>query len=413
MSQALSRLLGAREPLFSLSLRQLEQASGRPSADVRLATEIAGGAKDKLRQLWLDPDNTTGEELYAVLKQRVIDDDARLVEALESRSSLKNASQDNLALVAEALKSVPLPKTCFALKSAVARRLLKGNPPKQAMKQLGYRSLDSMLKHETPAGLFALGWLVESATWRRGATQAFKGLSPTDFEVREIAVIYTDSKRWQKLADTLVEARKHNIISVKLLGAVVLLPLPAKRPPAVTVTTTALVLQAMNEIRAASTYLKLCQVKPDFGACVQTVVADEPRLNTHLLDQPVSWHVIQRYYARFNHALRAELFEPHIQAEDLTWHSLEKVLSHLEPSFEFWHDSANLAILSGRQPVSLNLLDAALNACNQLPYSHRLVRYFRHSLWHELALRYLKHDKIEQSVVSGLQTELASEPALI
>jgi len=61
--------------------------------------------------------------------------------------------------------------------------------------------------------------------------------------------------------------------------------------------------------------------------------------------------------------------------------------------------------------VSLNLVDAALNCCNQLPFERRLLNYFQRSLWHELLLRYLRHDSIEQTVRNELQPQLAEELA--
>jgi hypothetical protein len=67
MSKFLSQLLGATEPLFSMSLKQLEDASGNPSADVRLTAEILGKVRLKTEELGLDPDDTTPRELHAAL----------------------------------------------------------------------------------------------------------------------------------------------------------------------------------------------------------------------------------------------------------------------------------------------------------------------------------------------------------
>lgn len=36
MSQLISNLLGATEPMFSIAINQLEKASGKPGVDVRL-----------------------------------------------------------------------------------------------------------------------------------------------------------------------------------------------------------------------------------------------------------------------------------------------------------------------------------------------------------------------------------------
>ncbi len=59
----------------------------------------------------------------------------------------------------------------------------------------------------------------------------------------------------------------------------------------------------------------------------------------------------------------------------------------------------------------MNLVDTALNYCNGLPFEKRITSYFRQSLWHELLLKYLDHDEVEQSVMDTLQPELAKETA--
>ena len=82
MSTYLSELVGVKEPIFSLSLRQLEIASGRSSQDVRLIAEIIEFAHEKMRTLGLDPNDTKGIELYNALKVKATQDDAKLLEHL-------------------------------------------------------------------------------------------------------------------------------------------------------------------------------------------------------------------------------------------------------------------------------------------------------------------------------------------
>jgi hypothetical protein len=409
MTRILSDILGADEHRLRLGIHNLERASGGGSADVRLSADMLQASKRKLLELGLDPHDTTGPELYAALKQRLKADNARLSRVLQKAAD----SQDIVASVAHALRIADIPRSSFALKLSVLKTLLKKQPPKHVMKQLGYRSLDSMLKHESAAALLALAWLQEAPTWQKTLRDQYKRLQATDFEVRDITISTPDSERWTKLADSLVADQKHNVIALKELGAVVLLPLPTEAPESAMTATLTLALHSMNEIRAASTYLKLCQVKPDFGQIVQQVIADEPYLGAELLDQPVSWQMLQRYFARFTDAFRSELFEPHIQADDLSWHSVEDVLEQLEPSLAFWRGTEHLGLVYDHQPVSLNIVDVALAACNKLPYANRIVHYLQHSLRAELLLQYLQHERVEQTVLGHLQTELVTEPVRI
>lgn len=409
MTRFLSESLQAPEPTFRLGLRKLEAANGAPNSDIHLTTEILHQTQAKLKQLGLDPHDTTARELYHALRERIKADDARLTKTLRTRAAAHvSAEADVVAGMIHVLQELPDSKRCFALKTSKLKAIIKQLPPKKAMKQLGYRSLDSMLKHEPPVSIMAAAWLSEGLTWRQRLLDSYKQLGPGDFEDRSISLIRPDARRWQGLAQRAVSQTKHNLLCFKELGALVFLPLSAEAPAGSTTASLALALHELNEIRAGSTFLKLCQVRPDFGNLVRTVASDEPRLNSRLLDQPVPWHLVQRYYAegarRDNEAL-----EPHLRLEDIAWHPIEQTLSAIEPSFDFWRRSAHLGLLKDRRPVSLNVVDAALNYCNQLPFEQRLVHYFQRSLWHELLLRYLRHDSVEQTVASQLQPELAEE----
>jgi hypothetical protein len=123
MTRVLSELLGAREPMFQRSLAKLESASGHESTDVRLSVELTQGVKQKLHQLGLDSKDTTGEELYHALAERLKADDQRLSRTLQKKFGQK--SDRPVAQVAEALRGVPIPRSVYALKNAVAKRMLK------------------------------------------------------------------------------------------------------------------------------------------------------------------------------------------------------------------------------------------------------------------------------------------------
>jgi hypothetical protein len=411
MTRFLSEALQAPEPFFRLGLRRLEADNGHPNTDIRFSTEVLRATRDKLRQLGLDPSDTTAEELYHVLQERIKADDARLTKTLRTQAATHvSAEADVVAGMIHALKELPDSKRCFALKASVLKTIIKRLPPKKAMKQLGYRSLDSFLKHETPVSVLAAAWLCEGAAWQHHLLDQYKHLKPSDFEDRNISLTQPDAKRWRDLAESTVAQKKHNLLSFKELGALVFLPLSADAPAGSTTASLALALHELNEIRAGSTFLKLCQVRADFGRLVQMVVSDEPHLNSKLLDQPVPWQIIQRYYACLTHPGREEAFEPHLRFEDIAWHPIEQTLSAIEPGFEFWQRSAHLGLQDQRRPVSLNVVDAALNYCNQLPFEHRVVDYFQRSLWHELMLRYLQHKPVEETVMAELQPQLAEEP---
>jgi hypothetical protein len=412
MTKFLSQALQAPEPFFRLGLQRLEAANGHPSTDIRFSTEVARQTKDKLRQLHLDPNDTTPEELYHALQEKIRDDDERLTRVLRSRAATYvSAEADVTDGMVHALRKLPDSKRCFALKPSALKAIMKKVPPKKAMKQLGYRSLDSFLKHEAPISILSAAWLSEDHHWHKRFRAEYKRLTPADFENRSIAIIQLNSARWRDLAERTVNEQKHNLLAFKEFGVVAFLPLPAHAPTGSATVSLSLALHELNEIRAATTFLKLNQVRPDFGKMVQKVADQDPELSSELLDQNVPWKLIQRYYARLTHHWSEAVFEPHLQLEDMVWHPIEEALSTIEPAFRFWQGGAHLGMLHGHGPVSCNVIDAALNYCNRLSFEQRLAPYFQHSLWHELLMRYLQPQAVEQAVLSELQPQLVEELA--
>lgn len=416
MTRFLSAALQAEEPQFRNGIRQLESANGNPSTDIRFSSEISRATQNKLRELGLDPNDTTGAELYHALQQKVAVDDARLTKYLRTQAAIHvSAEADVVAGMIQSIRQLPSVKSCFGLKTSRVKAILKDIPPKKAMKRLGYRSLNSFLKHESPALALAAAWLCEGETWQKRLLASYKTLRSHDFEARSIALIKPESKHWQELAEQIVQEKRHTILCIKEMGVIIFLPISLERVPAGAVSVSlSLALHELNEIRACSSFLKLYQVRPEFGQIVRDVANDELRLNSQLLDRPLAWDVIHRYYARLKDHFSEAVFEPYVQLEDMNWHAIEQALAQIDPALMFWRDTAYLGLLDdSQQPVSMNFVDAALNYCNQLPFERRIVHYFQHSLWQELLLRYLRPEPVEQTVLSELQPRLVKEEALV
>ena len=403
MTRFLSESLQAPEPSFRLGLKRLEKANGHPNTDIRFSTEVMQASRAKLHELGLDGNDTTPEELYHALQARIKADDIRLTRKLRTLAATHvSAEADINDGIISALTQVVGGMRCYAMKSGVLKAMLKKQPPRRVLKQLGYRSLDSMLKHESPVQILAAAQLYEVQSWRQRFMDQYRRLQSTDFESRQIRIEQPRGQRWQTLAERAACDMKHTVIGFKELGAVVVLPLPTSAPNGSVTATMALALHALNDVQAGSTFLKLCQVRSDFGVIVQTVALSDPQLSADELDQPVPWHIIQRFYARLQHVFNAELYEPHIDLQDMHWHSVEELLSTIEPSFHVWHNTGYMGMLHAGQTVSMNLVDSALNYCNRLPFERQLRSHFQLSLWHELLIRYLQPEVVERTVLAQL-----------
>jgi len=398
MTRVLSELLGAEQPRFGMTIRQLEAATGRLSTDIRLTTEVSQRALQKIRFLGLDSHDTTGKELYFTLLEHFKHDEKIARETLGLTNS--SGSHEINAAVIKFIETVIGKHSTFALKNSVAKRLLKKVPPKKAMKQLRYRSLDSMLKHETTPHLYTAAFLYESLAWRKKYLEQYTTLRPSDFELRPTDISTPKASRWETI--TKQGATQQPIVVIKELGAVIVLD---NSPNTTVIGEVTLIASAINDIQSASSFLKLQQMKPDFGSFVRTIANEEPLTKAELMGKAVPWRVVHQYYARFKDAYNALIFEPHIHVDDLDWRHPESVLSQLHPALDFWHDTRYTAHLDGKDKVSLNVFDVARNYAANLPYAYRSIQGLQQSLWQELMIRYLNQKNVEQAIAGDLATE--------
>lgn len=405
MSKYISELLDAPEPAFGQAIKQLERASGDASVDVRLTAEIVGKSHVKMRELGLDPQDTTNKELYAALQNLVAKHDGFLCRRFGGDDPSDVA--DILPRVKMIVDRLGIPKQAWAVRPSMVKRLLKSQPPKNLMKQLGYRSLESMLKREPVSHVLAAVRFTESDKWQHDFIQQYRKLRPGDFETRHIDMELLTSQKWQKLAHQYAHQQRRNIIPLIELGTVVIMPLPMTKMPGITLITTVMLLHYINEIRLYSAYFKMQQVKPDFGQILVRTLTDDPADHVNMGGQRIHWRIVQRH---FGHAHQRrfypEIFEPHVQPEDLEWRKAEEVLYRLEPALHFWHDLDYVAKPTKGKPVSFNLLDMAVCYVNGLDYEQRLADYFRDSLWNEICLRYIAEKPLEVQVLKQLDNEL-------
>ncbi len=397
--------------MFTSALKQLELASGDQSVDVRLTAELIGKAHMKMRELGLDPSDTTGKELYHALMSLVKKHDEFLSTKIGSKDS--SDVSDLLPRIKDIVEKMDVPKKVWVLRLSVAKRLLKAMPPKHVMKHLGYKSVDSMLKREPVAELYGSLRFAEDPEWLRLFLQKYKSLRPSDFESRDIEILLMDSEKWGELTKAFVNKKRHNLTHLKELGVILMLPMPVMKMRGITITVLPLLLHYLNEIRLYSAFFKLQQVKPDFGEIlVNTLIAD-PDKHAVMAGQKIHWRVIQRYFGKLESEYHPEMFEPHVQPEDLHWRKAEEVLYHVEPALHFWYDLDYVAILHEGRPVTFNLMDIAISYVNDLPYHDRAVYHFREALWNEIFMRYLGQKTLEAQVLKQLDNEMIAPESLV
>ena len=411
MAKILRDLLDAEEPIFSLSLQQLERASGQHGTDARLVGEISEKMRHGIDALGLDSRDTSDRELYGALLSRIKADNDRLTRLLGGSDA--DDVRDMVPRIVDAVEAMDINRKCWVLKRSVAKRLLKTMPPKKLMKHLGYRSVDSMLKHENIDEVYTALRFSEGGEWLNIYNELFKTVKPSDFETRDISIVIMDHTKYVDLATHFVEKKLHNITHTKEMGVIVVVPMHAERMKGITLKSLPLIFHYINEIRLYSSFFKLKQVEKNFGeTVVETLIADTGNA-AQMAGQQVHWRVIQRYFGKMKGESHPEAFQPHVHPEDLHWRRAEEMLVQLDAEMDFWHNVDYVGRLSADgKPLTYNLMDVSLAYSNNESYENRYYYHFRESLWNEIFMRYMGHKNLEDQILKQLDNDMIAPETL-
>lgn len=403
MAKTLRDLLDAREPLFSLSLQQLEQASGNVGTDVRLVGDMSEKITTAIKQLGLDPQDTTGPELYNALLARIEIDNVRVTRLVGGNDP--NDVRQMAPLLVRAVEKLKVNRDAWVLKRSIAKKFLRAMPPRQLMKRLGYRSVDSFLKKEPIDEVYTAIRFSEGPQWLNRYNALLQTVTPSDFETRPIDFVVMDHDKYADLAAGFVAKKLHNVTHTKEMGVIVVVPMHAERMKGITLKTLPLLLHYLNEVRLYSAFFKLKQVRKNFGDIVVSTLIADPSTASSMAGQHVHWRVIQRYFGKLteNHP---EEFEPHVQPEDLHWRKAEQLLAQIDPDMSFWQEKDYVGRMYDGRPVSLNLMDVSFNYSNSDSYEQRLYYHFRESLWNEIFMRYMGHKNLEDQILKQLDNDM-------
>ena len=406
----LSQFLQAKEPLFDHALDQLEKRSGKKGADVKLTAELAEKSAEFIKNLGLNQ-NCSGEELYDALTKLIEEQDAHLAKTIGGQSATNVDEMVPLAI--RRLEQIQMPRTCFAMKEEKAKEILVSRPPLQLMQRLGYQDAKDMVEKEDLAELFIAIRFTEGPDWLNEFNEVYKDLEPNDFETRPIKLVRFSRSKWGDVADHFIEKKKHINTHSKEMGVVAILAPSASHMKAISLKVVTLTLHYYNEVRLYSAYFKLLAKGKHFGRILsETLIADIPPVK--LIEHGnVHWRVIQRYYGKIGEADKhPEVFEPHLQPEDLHWRHAEKILYQIDPEMGIWRDMDYVATLKGDDIVTFNLMDVALSYANEVPFEDRYLYHFRESLWNEVFARYMSEASLEEQLLIKLDNAIVKPEVL-
>lgn len=366
-------------------------------------SELATDIRPILTQLNLDPDDTTAGELYHALLIEYEKTSSNFSRQIGEKTT--DSTHQRLKRVAGIVAHGQANRQVWALKKTVARQLLKAHQPKKLMVQLHYRSLDSMLKRENIGLIYSALSYTESPRWLRLMQKSLSGLSSKDFEPREAEFIVAPTGHW-----TAVAVRTGPISKTSELGAVIFWPnLEAEQTSSLGLSV--LGLQAADELRCNSAWLKLHQFNHNFGKILSNNFVNglSPRLKI-ASGQTVTWRAIQRVFASRADADFSENFEPHLEKSDLNQQTPSEILSKLAPQLYFWANCESMLFSDADgYVVSCNLADTTVNHVRKKNLSKHSRSFAKQRLEDELVGRYLNHQGFERHILSSIDSSVSGQ----
>ena len=411
MSKFLRDLLDAEEPLFSLSIKDLEKASGHQGVDAKLIGDITRETHDAMRSLGLDHKNTTGKEFYQALLARMASDNERVTRIVGGKDS--DDVRHIVPFLVAAANKVDFNRKVFVLKHDKAKELLRQMPPQKLMERLGYNNVEDLFKGENFSEMYTALRFSEGPEWLNEYDELFKTVTAEDYEERDIEIVVMDHDKYVDLAEHFVEKKLHNVTHTKELGVIVVVPMKAERMKGLTLKTLPLLFHYLNEVKLYSTFFKLKSKSiKHFGETVMETLIADPGKAAQMAGSHVHWRVIQRYFGKLKDESHMEAFEPHVQPEDLHWRRAEDLLYQIDPEMKFWKDRDWVGMNFDGRAVTLNFVDVALGYSNDISYEERYVYHFRESLWNELFARYMGMANLEHQILRQLDNDMIAPEKL-
>jgi hypothetical protein len=395
----LTKLLNIKGSLVDDAVAKFEDLSGFPNEDIRILSEIEVVARERIADLGMDPHDTTGQELYHALLARFSTDSTKLDAKLGLTPSMP--AEKIAKKVAYFTSHADIQREVWALKPTAAKDLLRQHPPKRVMKLMCYRSLDSMLKRARLAEIYAALPYIESPRWQSSFKKLYIALSPQHFQLQPLKIVTMSSKTWSKGLPKNIA-----VTVVPQVGIVAVWP-SAFSTQAGSLYLALNLFASIDSLRTQSILVKSLQFG-DLGKILNMVWHEGSNVITDVAGLPIMWRSLQRYYGRLSAAAHPDIFEPHVQPEDLYWNEVSETLANLVPMLNWWSGGDNIAVAGKVRPISMNIEDVASNYAEHLPYKKRISEAFRTKLWDDLLHHYMMYPAVETSILDQLQQSMLS-----
>jgi hypothetical protein len=394
MSKYIGQLLQADQRSLDSIINRLEHMSLQPGVDTRLTAEIITLSREKVRQLGLDPKESTNEEMYYGLLAKSHSDDQVLRKKLGITDS--NTVFKSTSIIAETAQKLVKKDIVVSIQPPALKLLLKSVPPKRTLKLLHFRSIDSVLKRENPLALYALAKRVEDKSWHTQVQARIKRLSSWDVKESQVQIISLPEEWLDKLQKQPFE---NLIFPVAETGCILLLPTESFEIEGSVLLALSVILQASMKLSVESLPHRTKALSISYERALPHIASGSIELLDPIHGLQPSWHAVYQLLAEQKYKQVGE-FE--FVLGDLEWQSTETKLASIASELDFWVNTHYLGFPGSETPISMHLVDVVANFVLKRPYGNHITTHLKSSLWNELQLRYLRQEAFEKSVLSQL-----------
>jgi hypothetical protein len=350
---------------------KLEQRYKKPKHDLNLFSQIQVVLKHKLIDLGLDS-SATAEDIIIALNHKIVDVDQQLVRSFQTVAATRvNA----LAKVNDGLDyvfhEVIKDKQVYAIKNSFFKSYFIENKPKHVLSNLGYRSLNSLLKHE-PVSLTILAVnLFESKTYLTKFFKHFLTLQPTDFEIRPIQIVKPHHSHWSQYFDYLERNYFGSAFAAQELATIIMPDLMDYPPVKSTLLKCLTMNKELMKIDYFNSFIKLHLGSHNIGLYVHDYLMGEYELFDPNNKLNLSWN----NFHQIAESKGAKLSYGFLESSDFKNNSVMSRLKELSQDLNFFLDTNYVGALLNDQIISFNIRDVLKNSLQktrqiQLSFDH-------------------------------------------
>lgn len=391
-SRVISSIFDAKEPEFSHRIADFEKLSGRNSHDVRVLVDTIHHFKNLSASLNLDRHDTTPQEIYHALVIKLKEDSEKLAERL---SIVSSDSPDRVAIkCAEYLEKRTSWRKFWCIKQSILKKQLKSNPPKNVVKKLGFRSVDSLLKREPTVQTLILAKIIESPSWQKVYVDQAASMTNSDFDEQNISIRTISPKRLASLRKSGITLNQI-VYSSQESSDIIIAPY-TRRFEGDVMFYFDTIINHINGIISRSAFYRYKGMRPDFFEVLKDIRKNGFKKSS-TISWPVRWSAVIHSIQHYGNGDLAGRLDLNIPAHDLFGLSTEREVQQ----FGIWEKGLIYSDRSGAL-VSTHLSDIIINAVNKNDFENSYNEFGKNRLYDELFARYLSHEAVIDDIFKDI-----------